>query len=106
MIRDNEPAIEVEVLEIDGAAPPPPKDPAGALTRDATDDDDDSPSGHPWTNWQRWPGHARTLHPFWWPLLIVGGGIVLALFLILGLCAAVLVVIYRIIRGLLRALFE
>ena len=25
MPRDNEPAIEVEVIEIDGAAPPPPR---------------------------------------------------------------------------------
>jgi len=104
MTRDNEPAIEVEVLEIDGAAPPPPKDPAGASDRGT--DDDDSPSGHTWTNWQRWPGQVRTLHPFWWPVLIVGGGIALAVILTLGVCAAVLVVIWRIVRALLRTLFE
>ena len=104
MTRDNEPAIEVEVLEIDGAAPPPSRGPTGAVN--GVDPDEDFPSGHTWTNWQRWPGQVRTLHPFWWPLLIVGGGMLLAVVLTFGVIAVVLLIIYRIIRGLLRALFE
>ena len=104
MPQDREPAIEVEVLEIDGAAPPPPRAASGAL--DGIDDGDDSRPGHSWTNWQRWPGQVRTLHPLWWPVLIVGGGILLAGFLALGVLLGVLFIIYRIVRGLLRALFE
>jgi len=102
MNRDNEPAIEVEVIEIDGA-PPPPKPSTGAA--DGIYHEDDSPGGHAWTNWQRWPAQARHLHPLWWPLLIVGGGILLVAFLALGVCLGILVAIYRIVRGLLRALF-
>jgi len=105
MNRDNQPAIEVEVVEIDGAAPPPPRD-LGAMPAAGRSDDDDSPTGHPWTNWQRWPGQVRTLHPLWWPLLLVIGGIALALLLTVGLCLVVMLIIYRLIRGLLRALFE
>jgi hypothetical protein len=103
MPRNHQPAIEVEVVEIDGATPPPARPASDALARD--DAQDESRSGQSWTNWQRWPGQARMLHPAWWPVLIIGGGILLALFLTIGLCAAVLLLFYRIIRGALRALF-
>ena len=104
MTRDDEPAIEVEVLEIDGAAPPPPGDATGRP--DEIYQADDNPAGgHTWARWQRWPGQVRTLHPLWWPVLMIGGGILLALFLTLGLCAAILYAVYRIVRGGLRALF-
>ncbi|MEI7909826.1 MAG: hypothetical protein WCK77_09345 [Verrucomicrobiota bacterium] len=103
MTRDNEPAIEVEVVEIDGAAPPP-KPVAGAM-RDP-DGDDESGGRQKWTNWQGWPGQVRTLHPLWWPLLIVAGGAVLALVLTIGVLAMLLLLAYRIVRGVLRALFE
>jgi hypothetical protein len=102
MPRNHQPAIEVEVLEIDGSTPPPPRPPPDPLADD--DAQDDSRSGQSWTNWQRWPGQVRMLHPLWWPVLIVGGGILLAVFLTIGLCAAALLVIYRIVRGLLRGL--
>ncbi len=104
MTRDDEPAIEVEVLEIDGAAPPPPRDADGNPDM-LYQDDDDAEARRTWAGWQNWPGQVRTLHPLWWPLLVVGGGFVLALFLTLGLCLGVLFVAYRIVRGLLRALF-
>ena len=67
---------------------------------------DESPSGHPSANWQGWPGQIRTLPAWCWPLLIVAGGILLAALLVLAVLAAALLLIYRIIRGLLRALFE
>jgi hypothetical protein len=103
MTRNDEPAIEVEVLEIDGAAPPPPT--VAAATDEEIYQDDDSTGGHPWTNWQRWPAQARHLHPFWWPVLIIGGCALLALFLTAGLVLGVLFIIYRIVRNLFRAVF-
>ncbi|KAB2638036.1 MAG: hypothetical protein DVB26_08660 [Verrucomicrobia bacterium] len=105
MPRDNEPAIEVEVLEIDGAAPPPPRDPAAAALA-GIDIDDTSPPGHSAANWQRWPGQIRTLPAWWWPLLIIGGTFLLVVMLTLGVLAAALLLVYRMVRGLLRALFE
>ena len=104
---DPDPVIEVEVIEIDGKVPPPPNlnaRPATSLRRGA-EDEDASSSGHPWTNWQRWPGQARNLNPLWWPVLIVGGGILLVVFLTVGLALGVLFVIYRIVRTVLGALF-
>jgi len=103
MTRDDEPPIEVEVLEIDGAAPPPPRDTAG-VPEELYQDDDSAP-GHAWTNWQRWPGQARQLHPFWWPVLIVGGFVLLALFLTVGLVLGVVFLLLRIVRNLFRAVF-
>jgi len=108
MTRDNEPAIEVEVVAIDGSAPPPPGHArvptAGSDSSD--DDDDDARVVHSWANWQRRPGQAQMLHPFWWPVFIVGGGLLLAVILAIGVCVVVLVVIYQIVRGLLRAVFS
>jgi len=106
MSRDNEPAIEVEVLEIDGAAPPPPREATAAMAGIDADDDEASPHGHPAANWQKWPGQIRTLPAWWWPLLIAGGAILLAVMLTLGVLAAALLLVYRLVRGLLRALFE
>ncbi|MEI6656103.1 MAG: hypothetical protein WCP45_15165 [Verrucomicrobiota bacterium] len=104
MTRDDEPAIEVEVLAIDGAAPPPPGNANG--TPDALyQDESDAAASHTRAHWQSWPGQVRTLHPLWWPVLMVGGCILLALFLTLGLCVAILFTVYRIVRGFLRALF-
>ena len=104
MPRDNEPAIEVEVLEIDGAAPPSPRDRASALTDIATTNDE-VPPGPPSANWH-WPNQLRTPPAWWWPVFIVGGTILLAALLTLGVLVAVLLLIYRIIKALLRALFE
>jgi hypothetical protein len=101
MPHDDEPAIEVEVIAIDGAAPPPA---TGAAAADARHPDD-ATSAPAWAHWQGWPGQVRRLHPLWWPVLIVGGGILLVIFLTAGLCAALLFTVYRIVRGLLRALF-
>ena len=104
MPRDNEPAIEVEVLEIDGAAPPPPRDRASTLTGIATTNDE-VPPGPPPANWH-WPTQPRTPPARWWPVFIVGGPILLAALLPLAVLVAVLLLIYRIIKALLRALFE
>ena len=101
---DPDPVIEVEVIEIDGKVPPPPNlnaRPATSLRRGA-EDEDASSSGHPWTNWQRWPGQVRTLHPLWWPVIIVVGGIVLSILLAIGLVVAFVVIVFRVLRALFR----
>ncbi len=97
MATDPDPILEVEVLEIDGKAPPQSAPSARpSPTRDSAT----------WTNWQRWPGQVRTIHPLWWPVILVAGGILLILILTIGLVVAVLVTIFRILRSLLRALFS
>lgn len=101
---DPDPVIEVEVIEIDGKVPPPPNLNARPNTslRRGPEDEESSASGRPWTNWQRWPGQVRTLHPLWWPVIIVVGGILLTLLLAVGLFVAILVGIFRLLRALLR----
>lgn len=107
MARDPDPVIEAEVIEIDGKAPLPPGPGTrpGSPSRRDSDDADETGAGHPWTSWQRWPGQVRSISPWWWPVLIVAGGILLGLLLTLGLIVGALFVIFRILRAVLRALF-
>jgi hypothetical protein len=103
--HDPDPVIEAEVLEIDGKAPPQPDPnarPGTSLRRGADDDDGHASGSRPWTNWQRWPGQVRTLHPLWWPVILVVGGILLAVLLAAGLVLAVLVMLFRLLRALFR----
>ena len=95
----NEPqSIEVEVVEIDGAAPP-----ARYESRD-----EPQPQSRPqWQDWQQqWQGRVRTLDSRWWPLWVVLGGIAVVLLLTFGLVFAVLFLIFRIISGFFRAIFR
>lgn len=93
----NEPqAIEVEVVEIDGAAPP-----AKFESRD------ESPPRQPWQDWQQqWQGRVRTLDSRWWPLWVVLGAIGVVILLTFGLVIGVVFVIFRILSGLVRAIFR
>jgi hypothetical protein len=104
MPHDDEPAIEVEVIAIDGVTPAPHQTTGGAVG--VHHSHDGSAPSHTWTAWQRWPSLARHLHPLWWPVLIVGGCILLVLILTTILVFGILAAIYRLIRGLLRALLE
>ncbi len=91
MTMTNEPqAIEVEVLEIDGAAPPAKVETGG-----------ESRPRQPWENWQ---GRVRQLDARWWPLWVFLGIIAVALLLTVGVVLGVIFLIFRIIRGILRAL--
>lgn len=90
----NEPqAIEVEVLEIDGAEPPanfnPRKDPAQRQPP-----------------WQNWHGRVRQLDARWWPLWVILGAVMIVLMLTVGVVIGVLLVIFRIIRGIIRAIIR
>ncbi len=91
-MAEEQPALEVEVVEIDGVAPPPP-DP-GSRRKQA-----------PWREWRHgWTGRVRKLDPRWWPLWLLLGLIALVLLITIGIVAGVLVILYRITLGLLRSL--
>ncbi len=84
-------AIEVEVVEIDGAAPPVRVERARETQRQ---------------NWQNWQGRIRKLDSRWWPLWVVLGAIGVVLLLTVGLVVGVVFVIFQILSAILRAIFR
>lgn len=83
-------AIEVEVVEIDGAAPP-----ARFETPEVS---------APRQSWQaNWQGRALKLDSRWWPLWVLLGAVAVVLLLTVGLVLGIVFMIFRILRGLIRA---
>jgi hypothetical protein len=83
-------AIEVEVVEIDGAAPP-----ARFETPEAS---------APRQSWQaNWQSRALKLDSRWWPLWVLLGAVAVVLLLTVGLVVGIVFVIFRILRELIRA---
>jgi hypothetical protein len=78
-------AIEVEVVEIDGVAPSAKVGPQAA----------ESPQ-------RPWRGAIRKLDRRWMPLWILLGAIALVVVLVGGLVVGAVVVIFRILRGIVR----
>lgn len=98
----NEPqSIEVEVVEIDGIAPPTRVEPSHETPRNSR-----GAAGAQWQDWQKWQGRVRKLDSRWWPLWVILGIIALFLILTVGVVVGVLVLIYRIITGFFRALMR
>ncbi len=89
-------AIEVEVVAIDGAVPPP------AVTRRP----DAAPRGSNAPPWMEWQGRLRTLDSRWWPLWVVLGTLALALLLTVGVVVGVIWLVFQFLRGLMRAIFR
>lgn len=87
-------AIEVEVVEIDGHTPP-----AQSPSRE------DSPPRQTWQDWQNWPGQVRRLDGRWWPLWVLLGSVAVFLLLTVGVFVGILYLIFRIVSGILRAIF-
>ena len=85
--------IEAEVLEIDGSAPPPPREPQGEEQR--------SRGRAPWDAFR---GQVVRLDRRWWPLWVLLGVVALVLMLTVGLAVAVLVMVAKVIGGILRFL--
>jgi hypothetical protein len=88
-------AIEVEVVEIDGLAPP---------VKSARPED---PTPDPQARWQDWgnlQGRVLQLDKRWWPLWAVVGIVALALLLTVGVVLGIVFVIFRIIGGFIRAI--
>lgn len=95
--------IEVEVVEIDGAAP------IVAQPRSRPDtgmnfDDEASPGsqGFRGPDWQHWQGRIRTLDNRWWPLWVLLGIIAVFLLLTLGVIIAAIYLVLRVIRKIIR----
>ncbi len=95
--------IEVEVVEIDGAAPIVAQSRPRADT-DMNFDDETSPSsqGFRGRDWQQWQGRVRSLDSRWWPLWVLLGIIAVFLLLTLGVVIAAIYLILRVIRKILR----
>jgi hypothetical protein len=89
--------IEVEVVAIDGLAPPATPAPTPESTH---------PPRHDWQDWRQWQGSVRRLDSRWWPLWIILGILALGLFLTFGLVLAVIFGIVRLILRLIRAVFR
>lgn len=89
-------AIEVEVVEIDGTAPPMKPESRDEPPR----------QGQHWQQWQHWQGRIRTLDSRWWPLWVVLGAIAMVLVLTVGLVIGIVFVILRIVGRIVRALFR
>ena len=88
----NEPTIEAEVVEIDGVAvePEPVREASG--------------TGAPWVRWGTWQGQVKRLDMRWWPLWLVLGFIALVVVVAVGMVAAVLIITFRIITGLVNGI--
>lgn len=85
-----EQTIEVEVVEIDGVSvePRPMREETGNGKQ---------------VDWRTWQGRVKRLDARWWPLWVVLGFVVLVVAIAFLMCAAVLVVCYRIIAGIGQA---
>lgn len=90
-------AIEVEIVEIDGMAPPP------SLAKGREEVPQWSGSPDPWRGWQ---GRIRTLDARWWPLWLFLGIVALALMLTLGVVIGAVWLIFRIVTGFFRSIFH
>ena len=86
-------AIEVEVVEIDGLAPP---------IRSAAEET--PPQTPPWQDWRNLQGRVLQLDKRWWPLWVFLGIIALALIVTLGVVLGIVLLIFRIIRGIFSAI--
>ncbi len=82
----NEPIIEAEVVEIDGVAVEPRPQPRGGF------------SG------EDWRGRVKRLDPRWMPLWLVLGFAALVVAVAAGMCALVVLVIWRTLKAILRGI--
>lgn len=88
--------IEVEVVEIDGAAPAtkfPPREEVPAPSQG-------------WQKWLKRLAWIRHLDRRWWPLWAILGTIGVFLLLTIGIVIGVILVIFRILSGMVRAIFR
>lgn len=82
-------AIEVEVVEVDGVSTPAKVGPSADAGRQ---------------DWRQWQGRVRTLDSRWWPLWVLLGIVAIVLMLTLGVVLGVIFLIFRILRGMWRAI--
>ena len=87
--------IEVEVLEIDGVAP---------LVPQARASEEAPPPAGEWQDWRHWQGRVRKLDSRWWPLWVFLGIIAVTLALTVGVVFGVLILLFRFVLKIIRAL--
>lgn len=92
MIKEPQ-AIEVEVVAIDGAAPPP------AIQRAA-------PASAPRQPWHAARTRVLQLDSRWWPLWVFLGAIALVLMLTVGVALGVIYLVFRILKGIVNAIIR
>ena len=88
-------AIEVEVVEIDGMTPPARFESTHA----------EAPPRAQWQDWQGLQGRILRLDKRWWPLWVVLGTIAVVVLLTLGVVLGAVFLVFRILRGIARAIF-
>ncbi len=94
-MKQDEPILEAEVVEIDGVAVEP---------RPEIDTSESQRSRR--VDWRGLQGKIRVLDKRWMPLWIALGVIAFVLLVTVGLVTAVFVMIYLMVKALLRAVFS
>lgn len=88
--------IEVEVIEIDGAVPaaksPPREQPPSPLPD--------------WQKWLKRLNWFRHLDRRWWPLWVILATAGVFLFLTIGIVVGVILLVFRVLNGMVRAVFR
>ncbi len=94
-MKQQEPILEAEVVEIDGVAVEPrPEVETSEETRSRRVD------------WQSWQGKIRVLDKRWMPLWIALGLIAFVLLVTVGLVIGVVAMMFWMVRAVLRAVFS
>ena len=94
-MKQDEPILEAEVVEIDGVAVQP---------RSKTDP---SKPRQAWrTDWRHWQGKIRVLDKRWAPLWIALGIIAVILFVIIGFFVLVFAIVYGMMKMILRTVIS
>ncbi len=94
-MKEEEPILEAEVVEIDGVA---------VESRPQAEATQNQQSRR--VDWQSWQGKIRVLDKRWMPLWIVLGVIALFLLVTVGLLVAVFVFLFMVVKTILRAVFS
>jgi hypothetical protein len=87
--------IEVEVVEIDGVAP---------VERQARAEQESPRRQGDWQDWRQWQGRVRQLDSRWWPLWAFLGIIAFILLITVGLVVGVILIIFKVLQGFVRAI--
>ncbi len=95
MSRTESPAIEVEVLEIDGSTP--------ETTASRSPSAEPPPSSASWTQWQ---GRIRRLDRRWWPLWLLLGLVAFVLLVTLGLVVGLILLVFKLLGSIVRSFGE
>jgi hypothetical protein len=94
-MKQEEPILEVEVVEIDGVA----VEPSSEKSR-PTDQ-----SGRR-VDWRKWQGQVRMLDRRWMPLWIALGVIAVVLFVVVGIVVVCFAIVYWILKSIIRTILS